>query len=184
MDLVRAVVVTDHVHCSRVIARLNKARPEITASIKYTRLSGKGQLTPTALPEDCKKILACLLAGARIPAAKKSKALELMGMAPQMRQYAEAEVMHPLVTAFAHLGPLQQFSVGSYRIDLHFPNQKLAVECDEHGHNHYDATKEAARQQFIQTQLGCRFHRFDPYEDGFCLHRLTGQLMQLLTDAK
>ena len=57
-------------------------------------------------------------------------------------------------------------------------------QCDEHGHGHYDATKEAARQQFIQTQLGCRFHRFDPYEDGFCVHRLTGQLMQLLMNAK
>ena len=26
----------------------------------------------------------------------------------------------------------QQFSIGSYRIDLYFPEHKLAIECDEH----------------------------------------------------
>ena len=28
----------------------------------------------------------------------------------------------------------RQFSIGSYRIDLYFPEHKLAIECDEHDH--------------------------------------------------
>ena len=94
-----------------------------------------------------------------------------------MRLYIEQEIVPQLQTAFGHHPSVQQFRVGSYCIDLYFPAQKVAIECDEHSHAHYDQTAEAARQQFIQQQLGCSFVRFDPYAKDFCLMKLINQIM-------
>lgn len=44
-----------------------------------------------------------------------------------------------------------QFNIGSYRIDLYFP--------DEFGHS--DRTQ-AARQMYIEKHLSCKFARFNP----------------------
>ena len=145
------------------------------------RINGKGSITPTATEDDCKRIVASVLAGARVPTTRKQEVLFIMGMRAAMRRYVEADALQPVITTFAHLNPVPRFVVGGYCIDLYFPQQKLAVECDEHGHRHYDVDQEKTRQLSIELQLSCRFHRFDPCEEGFCLYKLMNQLMQLLT---
>ena len=62
---------------------------------------------------------------------------------------------------------IQQFCVGSYRIDLYFPKYKIAVECDEKS-NHTSfkqLQKDQERQDFIESELGCTFIRYRPEEN-------------------
>ena len=97
-----------------------------------------------------------------------------------MRVYAEEEVLHPIYTVFSDLHPVKQYITGLYRIDLYFPTQKVAVECDEAGHREYDKRQEANREEWLTAELHCRFVRFDPYENGFCIFKLINRLLLLL----
>ena len=47
----------------------------------------------------------------------------------------------------------QQFSIGSYKIDLYFLEHKLAIECDEHDHKDRNINHEIKRQRFTEDQL-------------------------------
>lgn len=94
-----------------------------------------------------------------------------------MRVYIEEEV----VTVFAALNPVKQFCCGQYRIDLYFPKQKVAVECDEHGRTAYSLEAEALRQSFLEHQLGCKFVRYNPHDANFDIFKLIAQLLPLLT---
>ena len=117
-----------------------------------------------------------------MPGLTKRRLIHKLGISMELpaRIYIEQEIVPQLQTAFGHYPSVQQFSVGSYRIDLYFPAQKVAVECDEHSHAGYDQTAEAARQQFVQDQLGCSFVRFDPHDKCFCLMKLINQIMLVM----
>lgn len=97
-----------------------------------------------------------------------------------MRAYVEEETLVPIVTVFAALDPVKQFCCGQYRIDLYFPTHKVAVECDEHGHNAYSLEAEIARQEFLEHQLGCKFVRYNPHSTDFDIHQLMAKLLPLL----
>ena len=45
---------------------------------------------------------------------------------------------------------------------MYFPEHKLAVECDEFGHNDRDVNYEVTRQKYMEAKLGCQFIRFNP----------------------
>ena len=62
---------------------------------------------------------------------------------------------------------IRQFHIGKYRIDLYFPEHKLAIECDEFGHNNRDVSYEVNRQKFIEEQLQCQFVRYNPDAQDF-----------------
>jgi len=67
-----------------------------------------------------------------------------------------------------------QYRVGNYRIDLYFPEYKLAIECDEPQHlhpNNIEADK--IRETYISLNTGCTFYRFAPYDKSFDLFRAT-----------
>ena len=60
---------------------------------------------------------------------------------------------------FSNEKALPQYSVLSYRIDLYFPEHKLAIEVDEKGRN---IDYEIKRQKAIEKELGCEFIRINP----------------------
>jgi hypothetical protein len=63
--------------------------------------------------------------------------------------------------------PKREFkTVNDYRIDLYLKIKKLAIECDEHGHEHETDEKRFNRQQAIENYLECRFLRFNPHPRG------------------
>jgi len=80
--------------------------------------------------------------------------------------------------AFKHLEPIPQFFVAGYRIDLYFPAQRVAVECDENGHTDRDIPYELQRQQTIELALGCKFVRFNPDEPHFNIGDVIDQIMR------
>lgn len=75
----------------------------------------------------------------------------------------EASFIRLISKTFKHLPQKHQYSVGRYRIDLYFPTQKLAIECDEHGHKTLTYREnDTKRQTYIENKLGCTFIRFNP----------------------
>ena len=55
-----------------------------------------------------------------------------------------------------------QFHIVKYRIDLYFSAYKLAISCDEFGHNNDDVSYEVNRQKYIEEQLQCQFVQYNP----------------------
>jgi len=73
----------------------------------------------------------------------------------------------------------RQFSIGKYRIDLFFPEYKLAVECDEYGHKDRDPLYEKIREDFILSQ-GCKLIRYNPNEPIFDLSNVIQEILTVI----
>ena len=79
----------------------------------------------------------------------------------------EVETISFLSAAFAGMNMIHQFVCGSYRIDLYFPDAKLAVECDEaNAHGPQKVSQDAARQSFLELALQCKFVGFGQTHQG------------------
>jgi hypothetical protein len=92
----------------------------------------------------------------------------------------EQNTIGPISQAFGHLKPIRQFSIGNYRIDLYFPKERIAVECDENGHTDRDPMYEQQREEFIKEQLNCKFFRFNPDCKKFNIYKTIQKLMVLI----
>ena len=71
-----------------------------------------------------------------------------------------------------------QKNVNNFRIDLYLPDQKLAIEIDEHNHADRDPSYERERETYIKAQLGCKFFRINPDSEGFKLSTCIGRIMK------
>lgn len=89
----------------------------------------------------------------------------------------ETSCMRIIQKSFERFSPVLQYSVGRYRIDLYFPEHKIAVECDEFDHK--DRTNEVERQQFIENELKCYFVRFNPDENDFNIGNTINKLLEI-----
>ena len=69
----------------------------------------------------------------------------------------------------------RQFSIGSCRIDLYFPEHKLAIECDKHDHKDRDINHKIRRQKFID-QLNCKFIRYNPDAKDFTIESVLNKI--------
>ena len=74
----------------------------------------------------------------------------------------------------------RQCSIGSYRIDLYFPEHKLAIECDEHDHKDRGINYEIRRQKFIEDQLNCKFIRYNPDAKDFMTESVLSKIFQYI----
>lgn len=74
----------------------------------------------------------------------------------------EQDTIGKIINVFKSLNYKTQFPIGNYKIDLYFLDYKLAIECDENGHQRYNQEKEIERENFIKQQLNCTFIRFNP----------------------
>ena len=73
-----------------------------------------------------------------------------------------------------------QFNVDGYRIDLYFPEYKLAIECDEFDHNDRDVKYEVKRQMHIENKLDCDFIKYNPDADDFDSFHLLNRIYKHL----
>ena len=74
----------------------------------------------------------------------------------------------------------RQFNIGLYRIDLYFPEHKVATKGDEHYHRDRDINYEIRQQTFIKDQLSCRFIRYDPDAKDFTIERVLNKIVQYI----
>ena len=65
--------------------------------------------------------------------------------------YCKAIYISNIIVAFMHHKVVTQYIVDDYRIDLYFPDRKIAVECDEYGHRDRDPEAEKIRQNCSLT---------------------------------
>lgn len=97
-----------------------------------------------------------------------------------MTTRVEAESLLVIQNAFKHLNPVSQFFINGFRVDLYFPSQRIAVECDEHSHSRYEETEDKERQDAITKALGCRWVRFDPHSKTFCVGNVINKIMRII----
>ena len=122
-----------------------------------------------------------LLAKSRKPAA--AVLAKSFGMVVHDNHYVcvEAAALTFLSQALKGLSMRQQFHVGRYRVDLYFPEQKLALECDEEGsHGPGRVSQDRKRQNYIEKQLKCTFLRFCPQQQGFSMAGLLNSVLREL----
>ncbi len=79
----------------------------------------------------------------------------------------EQDTIGFLFKALKDYKPSREYFCVKYRIDLYFKKQKLAIECDEYGHQDRDPEKETERQTFLTDKLDCKFIRFNPHASDF-----------------
>ena len=83
-----------------------------------------------------------LLVGSQQPLAKELA--EYMGIKIIGHKYIHKEAggIYTIQKVFEGIAMKRQFSIGSYGIDLYFPEHKLAIECKEYDHKDRDINYE------------------------------------------
>ena len=84
----------------------------------------------------------------------------------------EAGTICTIQKVFQGISMKQQFSIGSYRIDLYFPEHKLTTKCNEHDYKDRDIDYEISRPAFMEDQLSCKFIRHNPDAKDFTIEKL------------
>ena len=93
----------------------------------------------------------------------------------------EQEYIGYILKVFKHKNIQTQYVIQTYRIDLYFVDDCVAVECDEFGHKDRNPTYEINRQNTIQEQLKCVFVRFNPDDIHFCIFKVIHNILIKLT---
>ena len=98
-----------------------------------------------------------LLVSSQQPLAKELA--EYMGIKIIGHKYVrkEAGTIYTIQKVFEGMSIKRQFIIGSYRIDLYFPEHKLPIESGHHNHKDRDISYEIRKQKFIEDQLNCKF---------------------------
>ena len=92
----------------------------------------------------------------------------------------EASTTYTIQKDFEGISMKRQFNIGSYRIDLYFPEHKLAIECDDHDRKDRDINYEIRRQKFIEDQLNCKFIRYNPDAKDFTIESVLNKIFQYI----
>ncbi len=72
---------------------------------------------------------------------------------------------------------IQQYIIDNYRIDLYFPDYKLAIECDEEAtHATNNLRHDIIRQQYIEDKLKCKFIRYRPQREDFNITKVINEI--------
>lgn len=79
----------------------------------------------------------------------------------------EQETLNVIKHSFANLNSITEYTVFNYRIDLYFPNERIAIECDEFNHQDRNEIYECKRQKEIENALYCKFIRYNPDSKNF-----------------
>ena len=121
-----------------------------------------------------------LLVGSQLPLAKELA--EYMGIKIIGHKYVrkEAGTIYTIQKVFEGISVKRQFSIGSYRIDLYFPEHKVATECNEHDHKDRDINLEIRRQKFIEDQLNCKPIRYNHDVKDFLIESVLNKIFQYI----
>ena len=79
----------------------------------------------------------------------------------------ESSYLRVISSSFKRFSQIFQHQIGLYKIDLYFPEYKLAIEVDEFGHEDRCPIYEQNRQEYLEKYLKCKFIRFNPDETNF-----------------
>jgi len=77
----------------------------------------------------------------------------------------------------------RQFPMGKYKIDLYFPDYRLAVECDENNHIDRDQVLEKIREDYIISHF-IKLIRYNPNTSHFDLSDVICEINKFLFSFK
>ena len=80
------------------------------------------------------------------------------------------------MTVFAAEEIILQYNFLGYRVDAYLPKHKLRIEIDEQGHNGRSIDYEIEMQKAIEKELGCKFIRINPSNEGFDVNIELGRI--------
>ena len=179
IDIIRQLTGLKANHASQALKRMVNEMN----MCRYIRINGKGRLTPVVPPSLVEKIVKTVLTKTRMSKRAKLRALRRFGITEKplfMKEFVETETVDVLKRVFSREETKTQLSVlgGKYRIDLAFPERKIAVECDENGHK-YGYPQDGKRQKEIEN-LGYRFVRYNPNAPDFDLSRVVCRIRNMI----
>jgi very-short-patch-repair endonuclease len=123
----------------------------------------------------------------------KKDSFELLKISYKQRSIdlGKSSFIHPVLTnienasitflceVFKNFKFIRQHKVDNYFIDLYFPDNFLAIECDEQQHKN-NKTKDLKRQEKIEYCLKCKFYRYEHCDKDFSLAVVTREIMEIL----
>lgn len=93
----------------------------------------------------------------------------------------ESETLGYLMKSYSFLQIECQKNFGSYFVDMYLPKYKIAIECDEHGHDDRCELYEKRRQRYIEDSVeGLKFVRFNPDSKDFSIFDVIGKINMLI----
>ena len=90
----------------------------------------------------------------------------------------EQSVLTKIMSSFEGENMQTQYNVLSYRIDLYFHDDKLAMEIDQNGHSHRNTDYEIKRQKAVEQEPGCTFIRIDPDKEDFDIFKTVNEIFR------
>jgi len=147
----------------------------------YKMVTNGGKMKCRIINEDCIKQIICR---SLKPAAVAYATLIGIDVHSHLFECKESQTISKIMKAFIHEDMITQRPCGKYRIDLYIPKYKLAIECDEDGHKNRDQNYEYERQQLIQNELNCKFIRFNPDSNDFCIFNVIGEIYSFIMCAQ
>lgn len=154
------------------------------ASGAATCASGAGASFAMLSANNARRLVCFLLkrsnrSQAEIDATVRAFGIEAKVFESAFAATAERDTLAAIARAIPYPS-VEQFAVGRFKVDLYFPDVKIAVECNEHDHADYPLDQELARRRFIERQLGCRTVTFDPYAARFNVLDVVRRVVELL----
>jgi len=117
-----------------------------------------------------------LVSSSRMPNAVQLAHVLDMNIYLALNCTKEQQFINDIFHAFKDEKMAYQYPCGPYKIDLYFPEYKIAIECDEFGHKDRDQKYEVIRQSYIENKLGCQFIRFNPDEEEFNIFNVINRI--------
>ena len=147
---------------------------DIDAFCHGIKFSGRGQKeTPCIQKEKIDILIRCILMNNRMSLSKKQEVMKIFNIPFNeliVKTYTEEEIHQNIIKVFKNHDCIQQFKILYYRIDLYFPKQHIAIECDENNHKTYK--NDIKRENEITNILNCKWIRYDPFNKNFDIFKL------------
>ena len=178
-----------HVGRSLGLKYIHKSIPEAMKCEQRTRSEIKEGCKPLGrsknphdmfISVDCLKYILCKCTKPAAITLAKSLNFDILGTKCLKK---EAETLQCIMKAFKGEDMQDQFWVDGYRVDLYFQRYKLAIECNEFGHQDRDIGYEVTRQKHIETKLGCTFIRYNPDAQNFDIFNVINKIFKHITTA-
>jgi len=99
----------------------------------------------------------------------------------------EQQTLSAIANAFKTEKIEDQFKIGSYYLDMYFPDYKIVVECDENGHADRKPYKERERMDYVNKEFDIddtNWMRYNPDEYDFDLSKVIGKIYRKIDEIK
>lgn len=168
-------------HAGQLIKRIGKKHPQLGYS--YHKFDGQRQKdTPVVTECQYRAFVPLIIAHTRMSSLRVNEVKEQLGLEHLMvvSATAEYETIDVIEAAFVNFGPIRQFAVADYRIDLYLTRLDIAIECDESNHQGYDRDAEKLRIDTISAIKKCVWVRYNPYKTGFNVGEVISRIFVLM----